>query len=111
MSDLADRKCIPCKKGTPALRGSEIRRLLEQIHEDWVVVDEHHLERSFEFDDFVQALAFTNRVGELAEEQAHHPDILLTWGRVRVTVWTHTVDGLSENDFIFAAKADALSKA
>ena len=75
---------------------------------DWNVVEQHHLERVYKFDDFRQALDFTIRVGEMAEEQDHHPDIYLTWGRVKVTIWTHKIDGLTESDFVFAAKADAL---
>jgi 4a-hydroxytetrahydrobiopterin dehydratase len=70
------------------------------------VIDEHHLEKAYPFKDFREALAFTNRVGELAEEQSHHPDIHLAWGKVRLTIWTHKIDGLTESDFIFAAKAD-----
>jgi len=72
------------------------------------VVDEHHLEKEYRFKDFRTALAFTNRIGELAETQGHHPDIFLSWGRVRLAIWTHKINGLTESDFIFAAKADIL---
>ena len=78
----------------------------QQLGGGWRVVDEHHLEREYRFDDFRQALDFTLRVGEMAEEQGHHPDILLTWGLVKVTIWTHKIDGLSEADFVLAAKFD-----
>ena len=72
------------------------------------MVDEHHLEKEYRFRNFREALAFTNKVGEMAEAQGHHPDIYLAWGKVRLTVWTHKIDGLTESDFVFAAKADAL---
>jgi 4a-hydroxytetrahydrobiopterin dehydratase len=74
----------------------------------WQVAGEHHLQREFNFKDFRDALTFTNRVGELAEEQGHHPDIFLTWGKAKVTIWTHKIDGLTESDFILAAKIDSL---
>ncbi len=82
--------------------------LLEKLGNRWQVVDEHHLEKEYKFKDFRQALDFTNKVGELAEAQGHHPDIYLAWGRVKLTVWTHKIDGLTESDFVFAAKADRL---
>jgi 4a-hydroxytetrahydrobiopterin dehydratase len=106
MTDLADKQCVPCKGGVPPLKGDELRRLRDQLDDGWSVVDEHHLTKRYEFDDFRQALDFTNRVGEMAEEQGHHPDIYLAWGRVDVTVWTHAIDGLTESDFVFAAKTD-----
>ena len=88
--------------------GPELDALFAQLDRGWSVVDEHHLEKEYRFDDFRQALDFTNRVGEMAEEQDHHPDIFLAWGRVKVTIWTHKIDGLTESDFVFAAKTDAL---
>jgi 4a-hydroxytetrahydrobiopterin dehydratase len=109
MEELSERHCAPCRGGTPPLRGEAIATLRAQLHADWQVVDEHHLERTFRFPDFRQALAFTNRVGELAEAEDHHPDIHLAWGKVKVVVWTHKIDGLSDNDFILAAKADRLA--
>jgi 4a-hydroxytetrahydrobiopterin dehydratase len=107
MSDLANRKCEPCEAGFPALKGEELRRLYGQL-EGWTVVNEHHLEKEYRFKDFADALAFVNRLGAAAEAEGHHPDIFLTWGKVGVTLWTHSVGGLSENDFILAAKADAV---
>jgi 4a-hydroxytetrahydrobiopterin dehydratase len=107
-SDLAGRQCVPCRGGVPPLRGEEVRQLSEQLGGSWTVVDEHHLEKEYRFGDFAEALAFTNRVGAVAEEQGHHPDIYLAWGKVELKVWTHKVDGLTESDFIFAAKADAM---
>lgn len=107
-TDLAQKECVPCKGGVPPLEGEELRELHGQLDPGWRVVDEHHLEKEYEFDDFAQALEFTNRVGEMAEQQGHHPDIHLSWGRVKVQVWTHKIDGLTESDFVFAAKADEL---
>lgn len=105
---LAEKECVPCKGGVPPLQGEELRELAEELDGGWEVVDQHHLEKEFSFPDFRQALEFTNEVGELAEEQGHHPDIHLAWGTVRVTVWTHKIDGLTESDFVFAAKVEAI---
>ena len=107
-SDLAAKQCIPCRGGVPPLAGEELAALHGELGDSWELVESHHLEKLFRFDDFRQALEFTNKVGELAEEQDHHPDIFLAWGRVRVTIWTHKIDGLTESDFVFAAKVDAL---
>jgi 4a-hydroxytetrahydrobiopterin dehydratase len=107
MSDLASKTCVPCRGGVPALKGDQLHRYSHQLPQ-WKVVDEHHIMRIFKFPDFEQALDFVNRVGAVAEEQGHHPDLLLTWGKVEVTLWTHKVDGLTESDFIMAAKIDSL---
>lgn len=88
------------------MKGEAIKKLKEQIDPEWKVVDEHHLEREFTFKNFKEALDFTNRVGEIAEQEQHHPDIFLSWGKVGVQLWTHSVGGLSENDFVLAAKTD-----
>jgi 4a-hydroxytetrahydrobiopterin dehydratase len=109
MSDLAGKECVPCKGGVPPLSAEQSEALLAELGGGWKVIDNHHLEKSYTFDDFRQALDFTNRVGELAEAQGHHPDIYLAWGAVRLTIWTHKIDGLTESDFIFAAKADRLA--
>ena len=90
------------------LGGAELDKLARQLPEGWQVMNAHHLEKEFKFKDFRQALNFTNAIGELAEAQSHHPDIYLAWGTVKLTVWTHKVDGLTESDFILAAKADEL---
>ncbi len=104
---LADRQCIPCRGGVPPLAGEPLAELSRQLP-DWTVVNGHHIERTWKFPDFKKALAFVNRIGALAEEQGHHPDVFLTWGEVRVTLFTHKIDGLSESDFILAAKIDRL---
>ena len=108
MTDLAAKACVPCKGGVPPLAGAELDALAAQLGNDWQVVDGHHLEKEYRFANFREALAFTLRVGELAEEQNHHPDVYLAWGCVRLTIWTHKIDGLTESDFVFAAKADRL---
>jgi 4a-hydroxytetrahydrobiopterin dehydratase len=111
MAGLSDKQCVPCEKGAEPLKGQEIEKLGKELEPDWRVVDEHHLEREFTFDDFRQALDFVNEVGELAEEQGHHPDIYLGYGKVKIELWTHKINGLHENDFILAAKIDALQPA
>jgi len=107
MQKLCDLTCQACRGGVPPLTGEQIRPLHDQVC-DWDVVENHHLARTFTFGDFVQALAFVNRVGQVAEDQGHHPDIRLTWGRVHIEIHTHKIDGLTESDFILAAKIDAL---
>lgn len=107
MANLAARTCVPCNSDTPPLQGAELQELHEQIPE-WEIVEEHHLRREFRFKNFQEALEFVNRVGELAEEQGHHPNISFTWGRVEIEIFTHAIDGLSESDLILAAKIDRL---
>ncbi len=109
-STLAGRSCVPCRGGVPPLKGAKLAELHRQLADpaQWKVVDEHHIVRSFKFPDFKSALAFVNKVGEVAEQQGHHPDILLGWGKVEIATWTHAVDGLTESDFILAAKIDQL---
>lgn len=102
---LADRKCAPCDGSTPALKGDALRDFEHETPE-WNVVDEHHIERTFTFPDFRQALDFVNRIGGIAEEQEHHPDVFLTWGKVGVKIFTHKVNGLTDADFILAAKIE-----
>lgn len=108
MSDLAQQDCVPCKGGVPPLHGPALEELRQRLGGGWTVVEEHHLSKAFDFPDFKSALAFTNRVGELAEQQRHHPDVHLSWGRVKVSIWTHAIDGLTESDFVLAAKVDQL---
>jgi 4a-hydroxytetrahydrobiopterin dehydratase len=112
MTSLADKTCVPCHGGIPPLHGAQLAEIFNQIpeHAEWKLVSEHHLARSYKFPDFKTALAFVNRVGTIAEEQGHHPDILLAWGIAEVTLWTHAVNGLTESDFILAAKIDQIPR-
>ncbi len=105
---LADKKCVPCRGGVPPLKGADLEKLHQSVPE-WTVINQHHLRREFHFPDFKQALEFVNRVGVVAEEQGHHPDILLAWGKADITLWTHKIDGLTESDFIMAAKINKLN--
>jgi len=105
MSDLAARECVPCRGGVPPMEGDEIRKMVEQLS-GWEVIAGHHLHKEFKFADFRETLDYVNRVGELAESQGHHPDICFGWGKAEITIWTHKIDGLTESDFILAAKID-----
>ncbi len=107
-TELRGKKCIPCEEGGEPLKGQELQDYAEAVS-DWDVIDEHHIKRTFEFDNFKQALDFVNRVGDLAEDQGHHPNICFTWGEAEITFYTHKVDGLSEADFVMAAKVDDLA--
>jgi 4a-hydroxytetrahydrobiopterin dehydratase len=107
MSDLARKSCVPCKGGVPPLKGEALRTLQSQV-EGWNVIDEHHVLKTFKFPDFLTALSFVNRVGEIAEQEGHHPVITFTWGKVEITIYTHKINGLTESDFILAAKIDAI---
>ena len=109
MSDLASKTCVPCRGGVPPLKGDALKALEQQLP-SWQVIEEHHLSKTFTFPDFRKALDFVNRVGEVAEEQGHHPDIYLAWGKAGITIWTHKIDGLTESDFILAAKIDRLNQ-
>lgn len=105
MSELARKSCVPCKGGTPPLTRQEIAPLIVQV-EGWEVVEDHHLRRTFRFKDFKGALDFVNRVGAIAEQEGHHPDIRFGWGKATIEIWTHKIDGLTESDFILAAKVN-----
>jgi 4a-hydroxytetrahydrobiopterin dehydratase len=111
MKELATKECLPCEEGAAALKGQELRKLTNELGHDWRVIQEHHLEKEYKFKDFREALDFTNRVGEIAEARNHHPDIYLAWGKVRVTIWTHKIDGLTESDFVLAAKIEEAHQA
>ena len=102
---LAEKHCVPCRGGVPALKGEALAKLAAQV-QGWQVVDEHHLTKTYTFPDFQSALDFVNRVGAVAEAEGHHPDLYLTWGRVDVKTYTHKINGLTESDFILAAKVD-----
>lgn len=105
-SDLAKQECVPCKVGAPPLKGENLLALLNELGHDWQMVNGHHLEKEFSFEDFRTALEFTNRVGQIAEAQNHHPEIHLAWGKVKVLIWTHKAGGLTQNDFVLAAKVE-----
>jgi 4a-hydroxytetrahydrobiopterin dehydratase len=109
MNELSSKECVPCKGGVPPLKGDTLTELHNKLGNGWQVVNEHHLEKEFSFKNFRDALAFTNKVGELAEKNKHHPDIYLAWGKVKTTVWTHKIDGLTESDFVLAAKIEELT--
>ena len=103
---LADQQCIPCRGGVPPLPRERIDALLGELDSGWVLTPAGHLLRTYEFADFAAAMAFANRVGEIAEQQAHHPDLHISWGKCAVEIWTHKINGLTESDFFLAAKAD-----
>lgn len=110
MSDLASRECVPCRGGIPPMHGQEIKEFLDELGPEWEVIEEHHLRKRYEFKNFLEAQAFVTRVGSLAEAQGHHPDICFGWGYAEIKIWTHKIDGLSESDFILAAKIDTLQR-
>lgn len=105
MSGLAKKECVPCKGGVPPMPAKQASKLLAQLN-GWAIQNGHHLEKTYKFANFVEALNFVNRIGAIAEEQNHHPDIYLAWGQARVEIWTHKIDGLTESDFVLAAKFD-----
>ncbi|MCY3775600.1 MAG: 4a-hydroxytetrahydrobiopterin dehydratase [Candidatus Aminicenantes bacterium] len=108
MTQLAEKRCIPCRGGVPPLTADEIAPLLDQL-QGWAVVEDHHLRKLVRFPDFAEALAFVNQVGEIAEAEDHHPDIYLAWGKAEITLWTHKINGLTESDFVLAAKIDRMT--
>ena len=103
---LADKICVSCRGGVPSLESQKIKELLGQLESGWTLNDQGHIERTYEFPNFADALAFTNRVGNVAEIEGHHPDLYLAWGKCKVEIWTHKIQGLTESDFFLAAKAD-----
>ena len=105
--ELTKKNCRPCNEDVPPLKGEAITNLCRELDDNWKVIEEHHLEKEYSFKNFKEALDFTNRVGAIAEQEGHHPDISLGWGKVKLQLWTHKIGGLSENDFILAAKVDA----
>ena len=108
MSTLATATCVPCRGGVPPLKGEKLQAFVRQLESGWEIVEEHHLEKNYSFKGFRNPFEFVKRVGEMSEEQGHHGDIYLAWGKVKLTVWTHKIDGLTESDFIWAARADRL---
>ena len=109
MGDLASQECVPCKGGIPPLRPDQIEPLIKQL-QGWNVIENHHIQKSYDFPDFVKALDFVNDVAEIAEAQGHHPDLHLSWGKVGVEIWTHKIDGLTESDFVLGAKIDKIRR-
>jgi 4a-hydroxytetrahydrobiopterin dehydratase len=107
MTKLAERHCIPCRGGTPPLQGADLIPFAGQLP-DWKIIEEHHVARSFSFPDFKTGLDFVNRVGAVAEAEGHHPDLCLAWSKVDVQIYTHKIRGLTESDFVMAAKIDQL---
>ncbi len=104
---LVEKHCVPCRGGVPPLQGEELEKMKAEVP-NWQVAEGHHLTRSYTFPDFKSALDFVNRVGAVAEQEGHHPDLYLAWGKVDVKSWTHKIDGLTESDFILAAKIERL---
>jgi len=109
LSSLSNKSCVPCRGGIAPLTKNEYEPLLAELGEEWEVIDTHHLEKTILLKNFAEALTFTNQVGSIAEKEGHHPDIELGWGRVKIIIWTHKIDGLSESDFILAAKISDIS--
>jgi len=103
---LADNKCVPCRGGVPPMERAKAEGMLKQLERGWQLNKDGHLERLYTFKDFAQALSFVNKVGAVAETEGHHPDLYLAWGKCKVELWTHKIDGLTESDFYMAAKAD-----
>ncbi len=110
MTTLSQKRCKPCEEGTPAFTADEIAPQLQELGHNWRVRENHHLEKTFRFPDFRTALRFVNQIGELAEQEQHHPDLTLSWGKVGITLWSHKAGGLTENDFILAAKIDRIGE-
>ena len=107
--NLAEKHCVPCKGGVPPLKGEQLEQMKAQVS-GWQVVEDHHLTKTYTFPDFQTALDFVNRAGAIAEQEGHHPDLCLSWGKVEVKTWTHKIDGLTESDFILAAKIDGIQQ-
>lgn len=108
MTSFTEKKCTACTKGTPSISGHLLEKCIQEIGGQWVAINEHHIEKEFLFKDFKEALAFVNKIGELAELEQHHPNIHLSWGKVRILLWTHAINAISENDFVLAAKIDQI---
>lgn len=106
MTELADKNCVPCKGGTPPLQGESLQQLLRELGSGWEINNDQRLEKTYKFRNFREALDFTNTIGQIAEQAGHHPEITLAWGKVLLRTWTHKINGLSENDFILAARID-----
>ena len=108
ITELSEQKCTPCHGGVEPLAEPMLNEYHKQLAEGWQIIGRKRLERNFKFKNFAEALEFTNKIGQLAEQQHHHPDIHLSWGKVKLELWTHKIGGLHENDFILAAMIDKL---
>lgn len=106
IAELAKQPCVPCKGSVPPLAGKELDDLIEGLNHDWECPKGHHLEKTYKFKDWTQAMAFTNAVSDIAEEQNHHPDVTTSWAKTKVNIFTHKIDGLTRSDFFFAAKVE-----
>ena len=106
--ELAQKQCAPCRGGIPPLKGDSLQTLFGKLENDWKIIDEHHLQKDYAFGSYKKAVRFTNLIANLAESEGHHPELLLSFINVRVSIWTHKIDGMVESDFIFAAKSDQI---
>ena len=107
MSDLARKECVPCQGGVPPIEDSLRQELIVKLN-GWEIVNNHHLSKTYAFSNYAEALDWVNRISQIAEQENHHPDVFLAWGQVRIDIWTHKIDNLTESDFILAAKFDSL---
>lgn len=108
MSELSKKKCVPCEVGAIPLQPNEIQEMLKQLEEGWDSKDNKSIQKTFKFKNFLEAMEFANKITEVAENEGHHPTLTISWGKLRVKLFTHKIDGLHENDFILAAKIDKL---
>ncbi len=106
---LVERHCKPSKANMPPMKGEDLAQYRKQLGQGWNVIGEHHLEKEFQLKDWLEAVALTNTIADLADQEDHHPEVLLSYGKVKVTLWTHKIGGLSEYDFILAAKIDKVT--
>ena len=106
---LTDKDCVPCQGGVPPLEAKVANKLLTEIGNGWKINESGHLYKSFKFKDFMSAINYANKIAELAENEAHHPDLTIAWGRCDIEIWTHKINGLTESDFILAAKIDKIN--
>jgi len=108
MEELTSKKCQPCEGGVPPIAGDDITNYTCQLKTTWDVIEGKKIRKGFSYSDFIETMIFVNKVADLAEEEGHHPDMHVSYGKVEIEIWTHAIGGLSENDFILAAKIDAI---
>ncbi len=109
-NNFANKKCIPCHGGMLPLKREQLEPLLKQLSKGWLVIENHHLEKDYKLSSFREVLKLVNMIGELAEKEGHHPDIFLSYDKLKIKLWTHKINGISESDIILAAKIDDISK-